>query len=304
MQYRQALPQVGGTTCVTDGGIETVLIFHRGLDLPSFACFPLLSTPEGTEELLRRYFEPYAQPAAERGLTAVFDTPTWRANADWGAQLGYGAAGLDGANRQAVELLEEVRAAAEAPVVISGCLGPRDDAYRPGALMSADEAERYHSAQITTLSDTAADLITALTLTYPEEAIGIVRATRQREIAFTVETDGRLPGAPGRPRRRRVLRHGPPPRRRDRRRLARGRLSDLTSRRAHAFLLDDGSCDDPALRTLLRGASRGGLRRPRQASRAPAGRGRVPGDVPARPACVRCAPPRRPPARVGPDDRA
>jgi S-methylmethionine-dependent homocysteine/selenocysteine methylase len=197
MQYRQALPQVGGTTCVTDGGIETVLIFHRGLDLPSFASFPLLSTPEGTEELCR-YFEPYAQLAAERGLTAFFDTPTWRANGDWGAQLGYGAAELDEANRQAVELLEEVRAAAETPVVISGCLGPRDDAYRPGAPMSADEAERYHSAQITTLSDTAADLITALTLTYPEEAIGIVRAARQREmpvvIAFTVETDGRLPG--------------------------------------------------------------------------------------------------------------
>jgi len=170
VRNRQALPQVSGTTCVTDGGIETVLIFDRGLDLPCFASFPLLTDKAGRDELLR-YFEPYARLAADRGLTAVFDTPTWRANADWGAQLGYAAAELDQANRQGVALLEQVRASADAPVVISGCLGPRDDAYRPAALMSADEAERYHSAQIATFSDTAADLITALTLAYPEEAI-------------------------------------------------------------------------------------------------------------------------------------
>ncbi len=196
MRNRQALPQVGGTTCITDGGIETVLIFHRGLDLPCFASFPLVTTGEGREEL-RRYFEPYVRVAADRGVTAVFDTPTWRANADWGAKLGYGTAELDEVNRRAVALLEEVRDSADAPVVISGCLGPRDDAYRPAALMSADEAERYHSGQITTFGDTAADLITALTLAYPEEAIGIIRAARRRElpvvIAFTVETDGRLP---------------------------------------------------------------------------------------------------------------
>jgi S-methylmethionine-dependent homocysteine/selenocysteine methylase len=177
-------------------GIETVLIFHRGLELPCFASFPLLDSPEGRRALLQ-YFEPYAQLAGERGLTAVFDTPTWRANADWGARLGYGAEELDRANRRAVALLEEVRVEAEAPVVISGCIGPRDDAYRPGALMSADEAERYHSAQIATFSDTAADLITALTLAYPEEAVGIVRAAEKRArpvvIAFTVEIDGRLP---------------------------------------------------------------------------------------------------------------
>jgi homocysteine S-methyltransferase len=137
VSYRQAPPQVGATTCVTDGGIETVLIFHGGLDLPCFASFPLLASPEGREELLR-YFEPYAKLAADRGLTAVFDTPTWRANADWGAKLGYGTTELGQVNRQAVALLEQVRASADGPVVISGCLGPRDDAYRPSALMSAD----------------------------------------------------------------------------------------------------------------------------------------------------------------------
>jgi len=192
----QSLPQLGGTTCVTDGGMETVLIFHRGIELPSFASFPLLADQDGRKELLR-YFEPYTRLAGERGLTAVFDTPTWRANPDWGAKLGYGADELDEANRQGVALLEQVRANARTPVVISGCVGPREDAYRPTALMNADEAEKYHSRQIATFSDTSADLVTALTLAYPEEAIGIVRAARQRElpvvVAFTVETDGRLP---------------------------------------------------------------------------------------------------------------
>jgi S-methylmethionine-dependent homocysteine/selenocysteine methylase len=207
VSYRQALPQLerigpglvrsSGTTCVTDGGMETVLVHHRGIELPCFASFPLLSSAEGAEEL-RRYYEPFVELAAARGLPAILDTPTWRANADWGARLGYGTDDLAEINRRGAALLEEIRRHAAAPVVISGCLGPRDDAYRPAALMSADEAERYHSAQVETLSGTSADLITALTLTYPEEAIGIVRAARRREmpvvIAFTVETDGRLPG--------------------------------------------------------------------------------------------------------------
>jgi homocysteine S-methyltransferase len=176
--------------------METVLTFQRGIDLPCFASFPLLDTPEGREEL-RRYYESFVELAAERGLTAILDTPTWRANADWGAKLGYSPDDLARVNREAVAFLESLRRDAPEPFVISGCMGPRDDGYRPSALMSADEAERYHAAQVGTFAETAADLVTALTLTYPEEAIGIVRAARQVEIpvviSFTVETDGRLP---------------------------------------------------------------------------------------------------------------
>ena len=36
------------TRYVTDGGLETELVFHRGFDLPEFAAFPLLDTTEGT----------------------------------------------------------------------------------------------------------------------------------------------------------------------------------------------------------------------------------------------------------------
>jgi homocysteine S-methyltransferase len=179
--------------------METVLVFHRGIDLPCFAAFPLLETDEGRREL-RSYFEPFVQVARERGIGLVLDTPTWRANADWGAQLGYGADELAEVNRKGVALLEELRAeheTPETPIVIAGCVGPRDDAYSPGSMVSAEEAERYHLAQVRTLGETAADLISALTLTYPDEAIGIARAARSVGmpvvISFTVETDGSLP---------------------------------------------------------------------------------------------------------------
>jgi S-methylmethionine-dependent homocysteine/selenocysteine methylase len=131
----------------------------------------------------------------------VLDTVTWRANPDWAARLGYGPDGLDAANRSAVALAEEIRAAGEAeatPVVINGVVGPRGDGYDPGELMSADEAQRYHARQIATFADSATDMVTGVTLTNPEEALGIARAARDHGlpsvISFTLETDGRLPG--------------------------------------------------------------------------------------------------------------
>ena len=195
------IPQAGAGTWITDGGMETVLIFKRGLDLPEFASFPLLESETGTAEL-KGYFEPYVAVARERGVALVLDTPTWRANADWGAQLGYDADGLAEINRKAVRLLEEVRADhPEVPLTICGCLGPRSDAYRPAVLMTADVAERYHSTQIETLADAGADMISALTMSYPEEAIGIARAATRTglpvTVSFTVETDGRLPCGTG-----------------------------------------------------------------------------------------------------------
>ena len=196
-----SLPQLSGDLFLADGGMETTLIFYDGLELPCFASFVLLAGDVGCAAL-RRYFEAYVQVARERGAGIVLDAPTWRANPDWGAQLGYTEEALGDANRAAVALVEEVRAAnPDVRIVVSGCVGPRGDAYNPADLMTAEEAQTYHSPQIAALSETSADLVTALTLTYPEEAIGIVRAAEAAEIpvavSFTVETDGRLPG--GRP---------------------------------------------------------------------------------------------------------
>ncbi len=198
MSYRQRLPQLDGDLFLTDGGIETTLVFHEGIDLPLFAAFGLLSDEEGTEAL-RGYFKPYLELARDRGTGFVLESPTWRASPRWASELGYSDEELDGLNRKAIVLLEELRSEYEGsgPIVISGCVGPQDDGYSPTIKLSADEATEYHSTQINTFADTAADMVTALTLTYANEAIGIARAAAAAEmpaaISFTVETDGRLP---------------------------------------------------------------------------------------------------------------
>jgi homocysteine S-methyltransferase len=194
------LPQLGTERLfLTDGGLETVLIFHEGIELPEFASFPLLDDETGVETL-RAYYEPYLEIARDSGSGFILEAPTWRASADWGARLGYSTERLAAVNRRAISLMEEIRAAHEEQidaVVISGCVGPRADAYAPAELMDEREAERYHSDQLQTFSDTAADMATALTLTYAEEAVGVVRAAAAAGlpivISFTVETDGRLP---------------------------------------------------------------------------------------------------------------
>jgi homocysteine S-methyltransferase len=150
-RYRDALPQLRDTPFLTDGGLETTLIFHEGHELPYFAAYDLL-TREGGEDALRAYFEPYLRIARERGVGIVLDTPTWRANADWGERLGYSAEALADVNRRGVALLEELRAESgpQPPIVIAGCIGPRGDGYRADAPMSANEAEEYHAAQVST----------------------------------------------------------------------------------------------------------------------------------------------------------
>lgn len=197
--YRDRLPQLGSRLFLADGGIETTLIYHEGLELPHFAAFALLMRPGG-RDVLRRYFRTYAALAAREGVGLVLESATWRASADWGARLGCSADDLDRVNREAVALLEEVRVefASEAtPIVLSGCVGPRGDGYDPSFQMSVGTAERYHAAQIATFAGTTADLVTAITINYVEEGIGIALAAAAHGlpavISFTVETDGRLP---------------------------------------------------------------------------------------------------------------
>ena len=85
---------------LTDGGLETSLIFHQGLDLPLFAAFPLVETGEG-KAAMEQYWMPYLEIADQHAATFVVDTVTWRANADWATQLGYDAASLAAANEAA-----------------------------------------------------------------------------------------------------------------------------------------------------------------------------------------------------------
>ena len=201
-RYRKRLPQLdppGGRVFLADAGLETVLSFQQGFTLPAFASFVLLQDARG-REALKTYFESFARLAREHGTGLVLETPTWRANPDWGQSLGYNALALAEADRDAVALLAGVRAAWETPatpIVISGNIGPRGDGYRAGRRMSAAAAHDYHLAQIATFASTEADMVAAFTLTYPDEAIGIVDAAAACEmpvaISFTLELDGRLP---------------------------------------------------------------------------------------------------------------
>jgi len=177
---------------VTDGGLETDLVFHHGVELPCFAAFPLVERPDG-RELLRGYYAGYLDVARRHGTGFVVEAPTWRANPDWAARLGFSPSRLDVLNRQAIELAEEVRAAAASDgitAVVSGCVGPREQT------MTAAQARDYHAPQIASFAATTADLVTAVTINDAAEAVGIVRAAAAVDVpvavSFTVETDGRL----------------------------------------------------------------------------------------------------------------
>lgn len=198
-KYRGALPQLCGNFFMTDGGIETTLIFLDAQELPYFSAFHLFTTPCG-EAALRKYFHSYSALARKFSVGLILETATWRANPDWAEKLGYSGEDLGNALTKSVYLLEEIRAMNESdhtPTVISGCLGPRGDGYIPDCAMSASEAEDYHMPQIRVFSETNADMVTAITMNYTEEAIGIARAARCYKmpvvISFTVETNGKLP---------------------------------------------------------------------------------------------------------------
>lgn len=197
--YRYGLPQLHGDLFLTDGGLETTLVYHEGFALPHFAAFPLLLDPRGLG-VLRRYYRRYASVALELGAGFVLESATWRANSGWGDRLGYTADRLLEVNRRSIELLVDLRDELEdprSPMVISGNVGPRGDGYVVGAAMTPEQARDYHSAQIGVFARTEADVVTAMTMNYVEEAIGVVWAAREVNlpavISFTVETDGRLP---------------------------------------------------------------------------------------------------------------
>ena len=183
---------------VSDGGLETDLIFNRGIDLPEFASFPLVEDDRG-RGLLRDYYDGYAAVARRAGAGLTLESPTWRANPDWGARVGYDAAALDRVNRTAITFLERLREsyADLEDVRIIGAIGPRGDGYVAGDRVDPAEAADYHRGQVEAFADAGVDVVAAYTITGPEEGMGIVRAARQAGvpvlIGFTVETDGRLP---------------------------------------------------------------------------------------------------------------
>lgn len=197
--YRSNLPQLSGKVCITDGGMETDLIFNKNITLPEFASYDLLRTQAGYE-MLYNYYKAYAELAQQYKLGLVLETPTWRANRDWGKKIGDSLASLHEINLQAVKLVEHIKQdfqTKDSPIIISGCIGPRGDGYKAESLMPVSVAQDYHATQIESFAKCNTDMVSAYTLNYVEEAIGITLAAKQYNlpvcISFTVETDGRLP---------------------------------------------------------------------------------------------------------------
>jgi S-methylmethionine-dependent homocysteine/selenocysteine methylase len=198
-KYRNNLPQLAGNLFLTDGGIETYLVFQQGIDLPEFAAFDLLKDAAG-RAIVKDYFRNYIDIAKRAGTGFVLESVTWRANPDWATKIGYSAVELDDMNRRSIEVLRELRDEYEdcaTPMVVSGCIGPRHDGYNPEEIMSATVAQNYHTAQIESFQSAGADMVTAITMTNTPEAIGITKAAQKAgmpsAISFTVETDGTLP---------------------------------------------------------------------------------------------------------------
>lgn len=197
--YRDNLPQLADKLFITDGGLETDLYFNKKIELPEFAAYDLLREEEGYSTLFD-YFKSYAEIANKYELGLVLETPTWRASSGWGEKMGDSYSALAQLNLKSVQLLEHIRdeyGTDNSPIVISGCIGPRGDGYQPSEMMTVDQAKQYHSQQIRLFAETSVDMVCAMTMNYVEEAVGVTLAAQEVGvpvcIAFTVETDGKLP---------------------------------------------------------------------------------------------------------------
>ena len=183
---------------ITDAGLETWLLFQKGVDLPAFAAYPLAATGEG-RRLLNEYYEHYISIALEVGASIVLETPTWRANPEWAATLGHDRVVLAELIDASVDVVASLRDKWEGrgSFLVGGTVGPRGDGYRIDTMMSSDAAAEYHSFQISCMAASGVDVITAVTMGYAQEAIGVVRAAQAVGlpvvVSFTLETDGRLP---------------------------------------------------------------------------------------------------------------
>lgn len=187
------------TPWIADAGLETVMIFLEGFDLPHFASFTLLDSAAG-RAALTRYFDHFVRLAHDGSTGFVLDTATWRANMGWAAAMGLDAAAIRSANCKAVAFALSYRDRVETdtlPILINGVVGPAGDGYRIDTAMTANDAEVLHGFQIEALAEAGVDLISAVTMTYPAQAIGVARASNRHGLphilSFTLETDGRLP---------------------------------------------------------------------------------------------------------------
>ncbi len=198
-RYRDNLPQLTGDLYLTDAGVETDLIFNHGIEIREFACHTLLPDELG-RSALANYFRSFLALASEYDAGYILDSQTWKAHMHWSNDLGEDETFLRNANEESINFMKGLRdefSTNEKPIVLNAVIGPQGDAYAPEADVAAEQAEEYHSKQLGWLATTDVDMITAMTFTQSDEAVGVVRAANKvglpSVISFTVETDGRLP---------------------------------------------------------------------------------------------------------------
>lgn len=199
VKSKPTLPHESADFFLTDGGLETTLVFLEGFELPCFAAFDVLKDEKGYNAI-REYYSRYLKIARDFNTGFILESPTWRANSDWIIKIGYPELAVSQINEKAVQLLIDVKDEFEdevSNIIISGCVGPRGDGYKPANTMSVEDAQKYHLEQIEIFSHTPVDMVSAITMNYVEEAIGIARAANSVNlpvvISFTVETNGKLP---------------------------------------------------------------------------------------------------------------
>lgn len=203
-KYRTQLPQLlpRSKPFLAEGGLETDLIFRKGFDLPHFAAFTLIDTPEG-KQALRDFYISYVQIARQYKTGIVLQVPTWRLSEPWIELLGYTdpARKVMQTSLDLMELLSCIRTEFEdetTPIVISGSLGSMQDAYKITEDINFVKGRAACKAQVAALAAAGVDMLSFMTTSSATEAIAIVELARDAclpiMVSFSVETDGLLLG--------------------------------------------------------------------------------------------------------------
>ena len=177
-----------GRFYLTEGGVETEVMYKYGFDLPEFAMFTLLENPEAMKvirDMYRRYFD----VVAKHDLCALVSGMDYRASLDWGKLVGYSETALYEAIVANISFLKELGREYQSDieeVLVAGVLGPRGDAYAQNRSITEDEAEQYHSFQLKALMDAGADIAIAATFNNIPESIGVARAAENIDMPLSI----------------------------------------------------------------------------------------------------------------------
>lgn len=192
-----------GTPIITDGGIETRIMFETNLSMdPELQVAALVPDPDGAAAL-RSIYESYIKAAGEFGLPIVIGTPTFRASLNFARRAGHGGEeSVRELNVGAVRLLRQLREDSDhRPIFIAGVIGPSGDAYTPGDALGAPEAAAYHRLQTEVLAEEGVEFLFAPTFPAVDEALGVAMAMGRSGlpyvVSFVLDTAGRvLDGTP------------------------------------------------------------------------------------------------------------